>query len=146
MSHALATNPEAAIKLQQIEADQCVKLRELAVADAEHQIAAQMAAVQSVNATMQAGAAADHWPTYTWRPFIGFCIGINTLAASLLVLVVFVPIMFGAKDAAGAMAQLPTVLGALAAINATVLPILGIASWFRGKAQADPKIATDNRG
>ena len=59
-------------------------------------------------------------------------------------LVVFLPMMFGNKDAAAVVATLPMVLGALAGINATVLPILGIASWFRGKAQADPIIPTNN--
>jgi len=44
------------------------------------------------------------------------------------------------------MAQLPTVLGALAALNGVASPILGIASWFRGKMQADPNVASDNRG
>jgi hypothetical protein len=59
---------------------------------------------------------------------------------------VFLPVMWGSAVAATAVSALPTALGALAAINATVLPVLGIASWFRGKMQADPSIPTTNRG
>ncbi|MBC7665587.1 MAG: hypothetical protein H7276_17675, partial [Caulobacter sp.] len=85
-------------------------------------------------------------PTYTWRPVLGFAVGFNVLASSLLVLGVFAGVGLGSPAAALAVAQLPMVLGALAGINGTVLPILGIASWFRGKAQADPSIPTDMRG
>ena len=95
---------------------------------------------------MQAETKSDHWPSYAWRPFIGFCVGFNTLAAAILVLGTFAGALAGAAAASAAIAQLPMVLGSLAAISGTVLPILGIASWFRGKAQADPSIPTDMRG
>ena len=146
VQQALATNPDAAVKLRQIEADQSVALQALLVQSETAKLQAETAESGAVNSTMQVEAKADHWPTYSWRPFIGFCVGFNTAAASVLVLAVYVPVMFGNVSATGAMAQLPTTLGALAAINATVLPILGIASWFRGKAQADPAIANDMRG
>lgn len=143
---ALKVNPDAAVKLAQIEKDRQVELQQLVVTAENNRLAAETAAVGAVNATMQAEAKSEHWPTYTWRPFIGFCVGINTLAASLLVLAVFVPMMFGNAQATVAIAQLPTVLGALAAISGVVMPILGIASWFRGKAQADPANQTPARG
>jgi len=99
-----------------------------------------------INRSLQAEAAAEHWPTYSWRPAIGFAVALNTVASSLLVLVVYLGVMFGVTGAAAAVSTLPVVLGALAAISASVLPILGIASWFRGKAQADPNVPTVNRG
>jgi len=146
VSQALAVNPDAAVKLKQIEGTRQTELQGLVVQAEQNRLAAETAAVNAVNATMQGEAKSDHWPTYSWRPFIGFCVGVNTLSASLLVLMVFVPVMFGVKEAAAAMANLPMVLGSLAAISATVLPILGIASYFRGKAQADPDVPTDSRG
>jgi len=134
--------PEGRIKLAEIDAalrthaiDAGIDLERLAVANAS-----------DVNKTMQAESASEHWPTYTWRPFIGFAVGFNVIVSSLLVLIVFVPVMFGVVAAAAAVSALPMVLGALAGINGTVLPILGIASWFRGKAQADPSIQTTNKG
>lgn len=146
VQQALATNPDAAVKLRQIEADQSVRLRELAVTAENNRLTAETAAIQSVNATMQVEAKSDHWPTYSWRPAIGFGVAFNTAAASVLVLGVFTAVVAGSERAATAVAQLPLVLGSLAAISGTVLPILGIASYFRGKAQADPNVPTDNRG
>ncbi len=146
VQHALATNPNAAVKLQQIQSDHEVRLRELTVTAESNRLAANTQVIQSVNATMQGEVKSDHWPSYSWRPFIGFCVGFNTAAASVIVLLVFLAVIFGSQQASAAVAQLPLVLGALAAISGTVLPILGIASYFRGKAQADPAIPTDNRG
>jgi hypothetical protein len=146
VSQALLINPEASLRLKEIEATRQTELRTLLVQSEANRLAADTATIQAVNVTMQLETKAEHWPTYSWRPFIGFCVGINTISASLIVMLVFVPVMFGVKEAAAAMANLPMVLGSLAAISATVLPILGIASYFRGKAQADPGISTDNRG
>jgi hypothetical protein len=132
----LATTPEGRIRLAELDAqlqqhavDSGVDLERLAVANAA-----------DVNKTMQAEAQAEHWPTYSWRPAIGFAVALNVVASSLLVLIVFVPVMFGSAPAAAAVSNLPMVLGALAGINGTVMPVVGIASWFRGKAQADPAI------
>lgn len=116
----------------------------LAQQDDFEKLAVQNAA--DVNKSMQAETAANHWPSYSWRPFIGFAVGTNVFASGVLVLIVYGPVMFGVQAAALAISSLPAALGALAAVNATVLPILGIASWFRGRMQADPSIPTDNRG
>ena len=134
--------PEGRIKLAEIDAalrthaiDAGIDLERLAVENAA-----------DINKSLQAEAVAEHWPTYSWRPAIGFSVALNTVAASILVIVVYGGVMLGNKDAAAAITTLPLVLGALAAISGTVMPILGIASWFRGRAQADPSIATNNRG
>lgn len=85
--------------------------------------------VMAVNTTMQAESKADHWPTYTWRPFLGFIAGVMLIGDYFI---------------------LP-----LAHIQVPIVPdtiwlflggVLGTASYFRGKAQADPAIPTDNRG
>lgn len=138
---SMAGTPEGRIKLAEIDAqlrkhalDAGIDLERLAVANAA-----------DINKTMQIEAQSEHWPTYSWRPAIGFAVALNVVASSLLVLVVFVPILFGSAPAAAAVAQLPMVLGALAGINATVMPVVGIASWFRGKAQADPNIPPAQR-
>jgi roadblock/LC7 domain-containing protein len=146
VSSALVANPEAAGKLREIESHQRVRLQELLMQQAQAEMTAATAQAQAINETMRAEAGAEHWPSYSWRPFLGFCVGFNIIASSVLVLLVFVPVMFGNKEAATAIAQLPMVLGALAGINATVLPILGVASWFRGKAQADPNTPVPGPG
>jgi hypothetical protein len=141
---ALKTDPQAAVKLREIESNERIKLREFAMLEANAQISAAVQNADSVNRTIQAEANSERWQTYSWRPMIGFAVAFNVAVSSLLVLGVFLPLMFGGAAGAQASAQavghLPMVLGALAGINGTVLPILGIASWFRGKMQADPNI------
>lgn len=144
VSQALSINPDAAVKLAQIEADQKVKFQELATDQAKAELAAATQQASDVNKTMQAEAASEHWPTYGWRPAIGFSVA---LAVALSVLTVFgaygAALIWGKSEG---LAQLPGILAAVAGIIAVVSPILGIASWYRGKMQADPNIPTVNRG
>lgn len=129
VSQALTVNPDAAVKLAQIEADQRTKLQELATDQAKAEIAAAAQVIGDVNKTMQAEAVSEHWPTYAWRPFIGFITG------SMLFGVYFV---------------LPLTKTPVPAVPDSVWlmlgGILGVASFFRGKMQADPNVPTVNRG
>ncbi len=137
---------DAALKALQADPNLVLQYRK-AILDQElsfQQLAVQNAA--DVNKTMQAETAAEHWPTYGWRPAIGFAVALNVVLASGLCVYVFIEVCTGSADAAKAVAMLPATIGALAGINGTVLPVLGIASWFRGKMQADPNIPSDNRG
>lgn len=136
----LNSNPEAVLKLREIEANERIRTQELANELAGKHLDAEVSAVQAVNETMRAEAGSEHWQTYSWRPALGFAVAFNTVAASGLVLVAFTMTIFNSFAAGDVIAALPGVLGALAAINATVLPVLGIASWYRGKMQADPAI------
>ena len=129
VSQAISVNPDAAVKLAQIEADQKVKLQELSVSAANNIIAADTQRILAINATMQSETKSDHWPSYAWRPFNGFIVGIMAFGCYFILPLCKVPVpvipetvwlMFGA--------------------------ILGVASWFRGKMQADTAIPTDNRG
>ncbi len=136
----LGTTPEGKIRLAEIDADlkkhaadNGIKLEELAVQNAGQ-----------VNTTMQAEAASEHWPSYSWRPAIGFAVA---LAVVLSVLTVF--LAYGAAIIVGkpeGLQHLPGILAAVAGIIGVVSPILGIASWFRGRMQADPNVPTVNRG
>jgi hypothetical protein len=145
VSQAIAVNPDAAVKLRAIEAEQRVKLQELLVTAEQNRLVAETASVAAVNATMQAEAKSDHWPTYTWRPFIGFAFGCLALIGGVTAAGAYIGVMFLHVDTA-VLIQLPGLLAAEAAVMGTMAPILGIASWFRGRMQADPSVPTDNRG
>lgn len=131
---ALQGDTNAALKFKEAIGAQMVELERLAAKNAE-----------DVNVTMRAEAAAEHWPTYSWRPAIGFAVAIDLVGAAIVVLVAYVGVMFfGVK--AEVLGHIPAMVGALSALVAVASPILGIASWFRGKMQADPSIPTVNRG
>ena len=132
---ALQADPNLVLKYRQAVLDQEVEFQKLAVANAS-----------DVNKSIQAESASEHWPTYSWRPFIGFVFGINLLVAGLTTSAVYIAVMCGVASAVQALGSLPAMIGALGAVNGAALPILGIASWFRGKMQADPTVPTVNRG
>lgn len=141
---AIASNPDAAVKLAQIEADKAVQLQTLLIEKAKAEIAAEVASTQAVNQTMQAEAASEHWPTYSWRPAIGFAFALGIVLSILVVFVAYgFLIVYG--DPVGVQ-QLPGVLASVTGVLTPAAGVLGIASYFRGKMQADPNIPTDNRG
>lgn len=139
VSQALTVNPEAAVKLREVEATQRVKLQELAVTHAAAQLQAATQNAGDINKTMQAEAAAEHWPSYSWRPAIGFAVALDLMLGSLVVAVAYGGVMFGGANA-DVLTYLPAALAALTGLVAVASPILGIASWHRGKRQANPNI------
>lgn len=131
---ALQADPNLAFQFQKAVLDQQAHLAEIAGDVEKAQIAADQANTAAVNQTMQAEAKADHWPTYSWRPFVGYCFGFAWIGAYFII-----PILRG---------WWPNI------VQPTIPPeawiaiggVLGVASFFRGKMQADPGIKTDNRG
>jgi holin (3TMs family) len=125
----LQTNPDAAIKLQQLENEKTLGLQQLSVTDQQNQLNAQIQILAAINATMQSETKSDHWPSYSWRPYIGFVLG------TMIFGVYFVLPLLN-KTVPTIPSEVWMALGG----------ILGVASYFRGKMQADPNVATDNRG
>lgn len=127
VAQALA-NPDAMVKLREVEARRQVDLEGLATDLAKAQINAAAQNAGDVNKTMQAEAAAEHWPSYSWRPFIGFMFGLYFASMWILPLLGKQPVPLTPD------------------LTLAVGGILGIASWFRGKMQADPAVPTVNKG
>lgn len=129
VQQALVSNPDIALKLAQLEADQRVQLQTLIVTAEQNRLQAETTQLGSVNATMQVEAAAEHWPTYSWRPFIGFIFGTMALGVYFILPLLHI--------------NIPTVpTEAWMAFGA----ILGVASWHRGSMQANPTVPTINKG
>lgn len=91
--------------------------------DSVYKLAALNAQAQSdTNKTMQTEATSEHWPSYSWRPFIGFMFGLYIASMWILPLFHVVPVTLSPE------------------LVMSVGGILGVASFFRGKAQADPTV------
>ena len=118
---ALTTDPDIAVKLKQIEKERQVELQTLLVQAESHRLTQETAALVAVNTTMQVEAQSNHWPSYSWRPFIGFIFGTTFFGVYFVLPLCKLPVP-----------PIPT--EAWLSIGA----ILGVASWFRGKAQSDP--------
>ncbi len=132
--YALQSDPAAVIEYRKAVLDQEVEFQKLALQNAAE-----------INATMRAEAGAEHWPSYSWRPAIGFAVALDLVLGALIVGIAYAGVMFfNVKPEV--LAYIPGALAALTALVAVASPILGIASWYRGKMQADPSIPTINRG
>lgn len=142
---AVRQNPTLALQLQQeINRHQEVLLQ-LKSEENVTSLEGEKETTNAVNQTMEAESQSAHWPTYSWRPFIGFCFGITALFSAATVAVCYLGVMFFQADGK-VLGALPGLIGAEAGIMATMSPVLGIASWFRGKMQASPDMSSDNRG
>ena len=116
VSQALLTNPDAAIKLKEIESKRQVDLQTILMQAEGNRLSADTAAIQSVNATMQSEAKSEHWAQWAWRPFNGFVFGSMFFGVYFILPLLKMPVPV-----------VPT--EAWMAIGA----VLGVASWFRGK-------------
>lgn len=121
LTHLKETEYAFQIKMSELGYDQIYRLEQLNTNSAVQN-------ASDINKTMQAEAVAEHWPTYSWRPAIGFAVAFNLISASLVVFIAYI----WKPDLVNA---IPNMLTAQAGLNAVAMPILGIASWFRGKAQ-----------
>jgi hypothetical protein len=86
--------------------------------------------IERVNETMQAETQAKHWWSSAWRPFWGFCSALAFLAvAGLCCWLAYQAILEGKPEA---LAMIPQLITAFAALFAIPGAILGVASWHRG--------------
>lgn len=142
---ALQADPNLSMQFQKAVLDQQAQLAQIAADVTKAELAADTADTQAVNQTMQTEAKADHWPTYSWRPACGFAFALMAVMAGATVMGAYVGVMFAHVEP-GVLSYIPGMLGAEAAVMGTMAPVLGIASYFRGKMQANPTLATDGRG
>jgi len=92
-------------------------------------------ALAEVNATMRSEAQSEHWPQWSWRPFCGFCLGLGFLVVTVLVSI----LAFSAVQTQDvtALNMIPQLIGSFAALFACISPVVGVASWQRGKAKVE---------
>ena len=137
-------DPEKLAALQKLEVDAKVQLAKLGYANIEALEKLNVQAAAQVNATMQAEAKSENWPTYVWRPFIGLCFGILSLITGSTVAIGYVGVMFF-KVPVEVLAKIPEMLTSMSTVLGIMLPILGIASFFRGKMQVVDKETTNGK-
>jgi hypothetical protein len=105
---------EFQLKMNQAGIDNIFKLRELDVR-----------ADENTGATMRAEAAAEHWPSYSWRPFLGATGGgVILWNYAIGPLFHYTPVPIPAE------------------VWMFLTAVLGVASFFRGKAQNNAEVQT----
>jgi len=115
---AIEKDPQAAVKLREIETNAKVEIHRLNVQLAIQESQQETVRLQAVNATMQSESKSEHWPQYSWRPVNGFAFPIAVIT------IYFV---------------LPLLGKAVPNVPEWVwmgwLCILGVTTWHRGRMQ-----------
>lgn len=99
----------------------------------KEEVQAEQKAIEAVNKTIQIESASENWWTSGWRPYWGFISGTAFLVVCVLVSILAYKAVLGGKPEA--MAMIPQLIGAFAALFAIPGAILGVTAWHRGKKQ-----------
>ncbi len=124
LNRAIQTNPEAAVKLRQIETEHKTELERIAMQRVANQLAADTARIESVNQTMQAETKSQGLPAF-WQPFWGI---VSAVAFFIQATSISYLLMFKPEQATTAIAA----LGSLSMFWSVPLAILGVSAYHRG--------------
>ena len=123
VAQALATNPDAAVKLKQIEADHGEHLAAIAQQAQAAELAAQVSQLQTVNATMQTELKER---VFTWRDFWGFVSGgAFAFVVAVVGYLVWAAVWYTKPDM---LAAIPAIVGAFSTLFGIAAVVLGVQS------------------
>ena len=126
LAKLIAADPQAAIKLKELEYAHKVELEKLVIQAEANKLAHETSSIEAVNATMRTEAiSGDAWQR-RWRPFWGYISGV----AFFLQILAIIGVMIWAPALA------PTIITSLASLQvfwSVPLAILGISAYQRGK-------------
>ncbi len=133
LAEAIKADPEAALKLRQIELDNKTELERLTLQAETQKLAEDTKRIQAVNATMQAEARSTWWFSAFWRPFWG-------VTSALAFMAIVGGIIYLAATAIKAgnynmLMTIPQIIMSMAALFAIPGTILGVTAWHRGQMQ-----------
>jgi|GEM_PF-278710 len=131
VGQAIALDPQSAIRLREIELGHEAELQRLIMAQAQAELAAETARIESVNATMRIEAASDKWWVSGWRPFWGFSSAVAFFAAVIFIFALAWQAIWNRDSEVWK--AIPELVSALSMLFAIPGAILGIASWHRGR-------------
>lgn len=133
--NAIQADPQAALKLKEIEAGNKIELQRIVMLREQNQLAADTQRILAINATMQAESKSEHWPQWGWRPYWGFISGTAFLAVCVLICSLAWKAVTNADSASVGM--IPIIIGAFTALFAIPGSLLGITAWGRNKLKIE---------
>jgi hypothetical protein len=121
ISAAIATDPNAALKLAQFQSDNAVKLQAMVFAHADKQLDADTAQIAQVNATMQTE---DKTRVFSWRDYWGYVSGSGFgFVVGVICYLVIGALWQGHPEY---MAQIPQIVGAFSVLFGIAAGVLGV--------------------
>lgn len=130
MAEILTTNPEALVKLRELENSKVLRLQELVTQQALGELQEETRQLGEIAATMRGEQVSEHWQQYSWRPTWGFISAGAFGVVCLFVCWLAYQAILGGKPEA--IAMIPQLIGAFTMLFGIPATILGIASWHRG--------------
>lgn len=130
---AIERDPQAAVKLKEIESTEAIELKRIAMQSVTLQLAEKTKQVLAVNATMQEEAKSDNWWTSGWRPFWGFISGGAFFVISCAICYLAYKAVIGKQPEA--LTMIPQLISSLAMLFSIPMAILGVTAWHRGQLQ-----------
>jgi len=140
VAQAIAADPDAGVKIAQIEATHKEAIQ-------RQLLEAETSRISSVNETMRSEAKSEHWAQWLWRPYNGFLFGttlfmvyalptiINSFAPILIDQTVITTIVEGVSTIANNKWVPITVGGVPEFVFVAWGSILGVSAWHRGNMQ-----------
>lgn len=126
LEQLIKADPQAAVKLRELELNNKVELEKLTIESESNKLAADTSRIESVNATMrQEAISGDSWQR-RWRPFWGYMSGTAFFAQILAIIYV----MIAQPTTAAAII---TSIATLQVFWSVPLAVLGISAYQRGK-------------
>ena len=123
VAQALVTNPDAAVKLRQIDADHGEHLAAIAAGRASAELAADTSALATVNETMQVE---DKTRVFSWRDFWGYTSGAAfAVVVGAVIYLIWASIYYTKPEL---LAQIPAVVGAFTTLFGIAATVLGVHS------------------
>ena len=130
MAQILAANPDALVRLRELETSKTLRLQELVSHQAMHTLTEETRQLSDINQTMRGEQVSEKWPQYSWRPFWGFISGITFGVVCVFVCVLAYKAVFAGKP--DAIAMIPQLVGAFTMLFSIPGAILGVSAWHRG--------------
>jgi len=139
---AIEKDPQAAIKLKEIETNAKVEIHRLNIQLAIQQSQQETVRLQAVNTTMQTESKSEHWPQWAWRPYWGFISGTAFLVVCVFIcFLAYKAVVLQDSNAIGA---IPIIIGAFTSLFTIAGAVLGITAWGRNKLKLKQAESSEN--
>ena len=132
---AIKANPEAAVRLREIELDDKTELERFAMQNAANILAADTTRIESVNETMRQELHAESWYQRGWRPFWGFVAGTAFFVVCCFVCYLAYEAISGKNPEA--ITMIPQLVSTMTLLFSIPGAILGVTAWHRGQGKRE---------
>jgi len=133
ISKAIDRDPQAAVKLREIQSQERVRLREIAGKQAIAEIEAETARHQSINETMRAELQANDHYRGRWRPTFGYVMAFNMATISIAFFAAVIAVILEPEQGGNIADGFSAMLASFVTIFSLGLGVLGIQVHQRSK-------------